>query len=437
MADLESVLERSSRYRDYYRSVLVRRGGREEDIEREMDRIDHEYAHERRLVVAMEALTIARRFSFSDFYGMLLQHLIWLDEWVYLFTHTRASHDIDFDTYRFKAGDEEIILAVHSSRRQDADLWVNRMCHLLGTSIESTVSIEAPVSLEEIPTRSFSTISAVALSLLVETHQNLKAVKLKKLLLIEETCQFIDAASTIGVDFELSYCNVRNAAAAAILLQSVRKNRGPTKMLIGAGRGIDPALLLEALHDNTRLKVLRFHILEPQDSFASNIQGLSVNKGITELNVFGRFDNRQWTLLCRSLESNQTVEILSLGSSVPATDDNSKPEMKRFRTQAVLDMMNINTTIHRIDMHHPDRDEQLYGEWILPLMCCNMFRPRLRAIQQAPVNLQMDLVGKEFVHFENDRDFAFMLLTQFPEFVALALRDLGDDECKSEALMYK
>lgn len=276
--DTESILKSSTRYRDSYRRSLLQRNGGDEYNEREMARISREYAHERLLGVAMEALIIGGRLTFSDFYAILLNHLVWLDDrvLVYLFTHTKGGYkscyDVKFDTYKFKAGDEEIILAVHSQRRgHDTDRWVNQLCHLLGTSTESMVSIEGPFVFD---VRGLPTVSVAGLSLLVATHQNLKVVTLKSMSLIEEICQFVDAASTIGVDFELNGCDVRSTTAATILLKSVRNNRGPIKMY--NAKGLDPELLLEALHDNTKLKMLRIHI-DPQDSLP---RALNVSRSI-------------------------------------------------------------------------------------------------------------------------------------------------------------
>jgi hypothetical protein len=416
----------------------------EDDLDRALRGINREFADKRRLP-AMPALIIARRFTYSDFYAMLLNRLVWLDEGVYLFPRSEDNEQeyYDFNTYTFKAGGGEgITLAVHSSRGSRRPVgghrWINRMCHVLGTSTESTVSIEGPLD-------GWMPIPVDCLSLLVETHQNLKVVRLERFSLFEETVQFIGAASTTGVDVELSLCTVRidgTDDVEDVLLESIRSNRGPTEMrtvTLGwpGGAHIDVTGLLEALRDNTRLKALEIKInphLNPHHFDAESFQSLSMNKGITDLTVTEVSKTEHWTHLCRSLESNQTVENLKitvenlrLPRNVYGAPD---PEVSEAEaTQAVLDMMKINTTIQSIDL--PDfNNNPLYEEGILPLVRCNQFRPRLVAIRQAPAHLQSDLVGQEMLNFADNLDSVFMLLMQFPEFLALAPRDspVGDDD---------
>jgi hypothetical protein len=312
--DEDSVLVRSTLYRDLCHGDLQHRFADDEDhIERMMEGINRRYANERRLNhVSVEAF-IAR--GFSDACSMAHDHLIWLDDWSFITAGSMLTSDYEGLGFSrkitFTAGSDEITLSLHPTQGNLA-LACNFMCRLLATSAKSTVSI-ASVS-------GRTTLPAESLSQLFEAHQNLKILHLAFLILDVALCRALEAASRNGVEFELVHCEVPDNAAAQILTESIRQNRGLTKI---EDCMIDASLLVDALRGNTSVKVLKLGTRRTTvGDFAAFVRSLSENRGLTTLQMRHDFTNETWALLlCRSLQPHPTLEELELQSYAYAADD--------------------------------------------------------------------------------------------------------------------
>jgi hypothetical protein len=148
--------------------------------------------------------------------------------------------------------------------------------------------------------------------------------------------------------------------------------------------------------------------------------------------ILHNFTDETWILTCHSLGPHPKLENLTVRSHGPSRRGF---ERKRIRTQALVELVEANTVIQRIDIEDDDKDEQLFRDGVLPTLSCNQFRPRLREIQQAPSNSQRQLIGEALQEVRNDPCLLFMVLTAFPTFTASASRDSvdGDGDRKRKA----
>jgi hypothetical protein len=71
------------------------------------------------------------------------------------------------------------------------------------------------------------------------------------------------------------------------------------------------------------------------------------------------------------------------------------PDMITTRTQALGDMISVNTLIHTIHVEALFREHEIYQESVIPYLETNRFRPRLLAIQKTrPIAYRAKVLGR-------------------------------------------
>jgi hypothetical protein len=92
--------------------------------------------------------------------------------------------------------------------------------------------------------------------------------------------------------------------------------------------------------------------------------------------------------------------------------------------QAVVAMLQSNRVIRRISLSKDERNDQIYQESILPLLQANIYRPRVRRIQQTSrPSLREGLLGRALYAVRNQRDLVRMLLLKNVEILTTSKRD--------------
>jgi hypothetical protein len=80
--------------------------------------------------------------------------------------------------------------------------------------------------------------------------------------------------------------------------------------------------------------------------------------------------------------------------------------------QALVDMIKVNTSIHRINLRDYYIQHDIYRESVIPYLETNRFRPRLLAIQKArPIPYRTKVLGRALLAARTDANGFWMLLS--------------------------
>jgi hypothetical protein len=156
--------------------------------------------------------------------------------------------------------------------------------------------------------------------------------------------------------------------------------------------------------------------------FRSLSQALPGNKGIVNLRLSWSTDllmtNELWSFFFRSLWTHPRIESLSL------SDDESQwwlsDESKTTRLHALLQMVQCNTVMRRIDLPDTMKVLEIYQNSILPRLEMNrsFFEEQRRAIQQADPSVCGKLLGRALHAVRYNPNLIFRFLSDnVPAFV--------------------
>jgi hypothetical protein len=184
--------------------------------------------------------------------------------------------------------------------------------------------------------------------------QSLKVLSLEDLDMDENHCRVLGENSRPGLEIELIHCKLTSAGTSA-LAEVLGRNEGPTKL---TWCRMDNFSLANGLRGNSRLKSLRPRISINRD--AGNRELLAIagalreNEGLVEVNLRYngfRVSDETWGAICDSLETHPALEVLDLSSTL--TGAPLAPAALKYRIQALLDMIKVNTSIHTIRLDSP------------------------------------------------------------------------------------
>jgi hypothetical protein len=188
------------------------------------------------------------------------------------------------------------------------------------------------------------------------------------------------------------------------------RNQGPTKL---DRCDIDNFVLANGLRGNSRLKSLRPCLSDNPDIGNRQVHAIASalreNKGLVDLDLGHgfRMSDETWGAVCDSLKTHPTLHVLNLHS-----DDFEDPAVLKSRVQALLDMMNINTSIHTIHLRHRYSQHEIFRESVIPYLETNRFRPHVRAIQKtSPIPYRAKVLGRALLSARTDVNRFWMLLS--------------------------
>jgi hypothetical protein len=224
---------------------------------------------------------------------------------------------------------------------------------------------------------------APSLAHLVEQCPNLKTLTLFGLKSLQEDHVRVLGAlsSRPGLDIELNHCRITGAAAEALVEVLLgRRNQGPTKL---DSCDMDCSVLAHALRGNSRLQSLAPHL--SYNSAVRNQELLAIagalgeNKGLVELDLKHQLgmSNETWDAVCDSLQTHPTLQVLNLWSMQVFGGTPSASAVLKSRIQALVDMVQVNTSIHTILLPNHYSEHEMFRTSVIPYLEANRFRPRV------------------------------------------------------------
>jgi hypothetical protein len=257
-------------------------------------------------------------------------------------------------------------------------------------------------------------ITAASLAYLMEQCQSLKAVKLQNLEMDETHCRVLGAYSRPDLEIELNSCVITGAGASA-LAEVLGRNQGPTRLDYCE---IDNFVIANGLRGNSRLK--SFGPYFSRDLDIRNRQLLAIadaireNKGLVEWRLrcycIIVMNDETWGVICDSLKTHPTLEVLNL--SMIYNDATTTPAVITSRVQALLGMMEVNTSIHTIHLRDQYSEHELFRQSVVPYLGTNRFRQHVRAIQKTlPIPYRAKVLGIALLAVRTDPNRIWMLIS--------------------------
>jgi hypothetical protein len=360
-----------------------------------------------------ELLSAERVFTYADLYATIGNE----DTVAWLKPHTaivreggRALHawnQLDESCgFRFSADGKEII-AMALSREHLLEIC-DCVLRLLAVSVVHSLLIDTWSSLDA------AVINATTLAYLMEQCQSLKVLTLYNLDMDEDSIRVLGGYSRPGLEIVLVCCKITSAGAGA-LAEVLGRNQGPTELELCT---IDNSVLADGLRGNSRLKYLRPRLSGNGDE-DSNRQVLAIagalreNKGLVELNLtcYGpKMNDEAWGAICNSLKAHPTLEVLNLRGAFR----NTAPALVvlKSRVQALVDMLQVNMSIHTIHLDTCYCQHELYRGSVIPYLETNRLRPYILAIQRArPIPYRAKVLGRALLAVRSDANRFWMLLS--------------------------
>jgi hypothetical protein len=347
-----------------------------------------------------ELLSAERAFTYADLYAVLGNEdkVAWLtphaaigsvnerlaQTWMQLHASCR---------FNFNADGNEIV-AMANSREHLLEIC-DVVLRLLAASVVHSVTLD---------NRYNGFLNAPSLALM-EQSQSLKVLSLQNLEMDEHHCRVLGVYSRPGLEIELKGCTIAGSGASA-LSEVLGQNRGPTKLHCCE---IDNSVLPDGLRGNSRLKSFRQNFSE--DFRVGN--ALRENTGLVELKL-GSFNSNMndetWADVCDSLKTHPTLEILDL--LVSGWPPPVAPDVITSRTQALVEMIKVNTSIRTIHVDLCYSEHEMYRESVVPYLETNRLRPRLLAIQKTrPIPYRAKVLGRALLSARTDANNFWMLLS--------------------------
>jgi hypothetical protein len=232
----------------------------------------------------------------------------------------------------------------------------------------------------------------------------------------EHNCRVLGAYSRPDLEIALTECVITRSGASA-LAEVLGRNQGPAKLLRCA---IDAFVLADGLRGNSRLK-----------SFSQGFSGnrnvgnqkvvaiacaLRENRGLIELELRSHYSNindETWGTVCDSLKTHPTLEVLKF---IRRGVQTMTQDVITSRTQAIVDMMRVNTSIHTIHTNLCYEEHEMYRGSVIPYLETNRLRPRVLAIQKArPIVYRAKVLGRALLATRANANKFWMLLSGNPE----------------------
>jgi hypothetical protein len=366
-----------------------------------------------------EFLSAERAFTYAGLKAMLGdgETYAWLTPHAFVVPNTRVSqswmqlHARPHCTFTFDADGKEIVA------------WARSPPHLL--EICDVVlrllaaSVVHSLILNKLNRPNTALTNAPTLANLIEQCQSLKSLVFENLAMDENHCRVLGAYSRPGLEIELFRCTITGSGASA-LVEILKRNQGLTKL---DDCNIDNMVIADGLRGNRRLKSFSPDFSENLDickrQVLEIVNAVRENKGLVQLNlrsVSFSVNDETWGAVCDSLKTHPTLEVLDLQTPmfIHGTRDRPPPapNMITFRTQALVDMLRVNTSVHTIHVDSCFSEHEIYRESVIPYLMTNRFRPRLLAIQKTrPIVYRTKVLGRALLVARTDANSFWMLLS--------------------------
>jgi hypothetical protein len=228
-----------------------------------------------------------------------------------------------------------------------------------------------------------------------------------------------------GLEIKLISC-ISMGAATSALVQLLGRNQGPTNLSFCE---IGNLVVADGLRGNSRLKNFKpcrsENYPEDVDRVVLTLAGaLRENKGLLhlDLTLYWIMSENAWDVLCNSLKTHPTLQVLNLLSENFDTNPRTglrrswrfllplAPAHLKVRIQSLVDMMKVNTSILTIYVDGQYFEDELFQRLVIPYIDSNWFRLRVRAIQNTrPIAYRAKVLGQALLAARTDPNSLWML----------------------------
>jgi hypothetical protein len=355
-----------------------------------------------------ELLSAERAFTYADLYATLGHE----DTVAWLTPHAAVARASRGGEYSWGQLDESCMFSIFADGKQivasaRSTEHLLEICDVVVRLLAA--SVVHSVVLDNWGSRDGVLINAPTLAYLMEHCQSLKDLSLWLQKMDDDHCRVLGAYSRPDLEIELQYCAISSAGARA-LAEVLGRNQGPTKL---DSCDIDYSVLADGLRGNSRLKSLTQRFLDDERNVIAIAGALRENKGLVELNLRYLWSDETWGTICDSLKTHPTLQVLDL---LAAGGASLAPAVLISRIQALLDMMKVNMSIHKIHLNPRYSEHELFQGSVIPYLETNRLRPRVRAIQKnRPIAYRAKVLGRALLSARTDANSFWMLLSGNPE----------------------
>jgi hypothetical protein len=249
-------------------------------------------------------------------------------------------------------------------------------------------------------------VSGLAFSHFLLQSRNLRVISMGGLGLHTCHCRAIHGLTRTDLQIGLKWC-VPTESGEEILLECIRQNRGPTKLI---NCRIDTRRLADALRGNTSVNTLAPREPCSDEERLVLVQALAENEGLVTL-YWAPITDEIWVALWRSVAHHPKLEEIILPHYGSAWRDGNTDAQKALRMQVMVDALRVNTVLHTIDMDHDDFDEEILDSTVYPLLLANMYRPRVGAIAEEEGPRRRKLLGRALGSISSNSSLIWMFLS--------------------------
>jgi hypothetical protein len=395
--------------------ILESQGRLHEVIDHDPDPLQELYLD----VSTEELLSAERALTFADLYATLGRAGVAFGSVLWLTPHAAVVREHGRAIRYWNQLDESCFFCFHVDGNEDIVVFARSPEHLLEICdiIIRLVAVSVVHSVRLYNWRSDDIlINPPTLAYLMEQCQSLKILSLVELDMDEDHIRVLGTYSRPDIEIELHSCEITSAGARA-LAEVLGRNQGPTKL---DSCRIDNVVLANGLRGNSRLKSLRPRFSDNGNREVLAIAGaLKENKGLVGLDLMHPFSmsDETWGAICDSLKAHPTLEVLDLRTTAGMAATYSA--VIKARIQALVDMMNVNTTMHTIYLNSLDAcysHHALFQLSVISYLETNRFRPRVRAIQRSrPIVYRAKVLGRALLASRTDANSLWMLLSENAE----------------------
>jgi hypothetical protein len=379
-------------------------------------------------------LVMSGQCTWKEFTEALGRKIVWISENAYLADVYRLGGFggiINYGRILSVKADFEIGYHIQFDVWAASTLQASTACHilyrLLTTSGASMVVSEGTYHPGSV--RPDCPFSGIALSQLIEQCPSLTRFYLKDFTLDEEILRALWAGAGTNIEIALENC-ATNMSGTAALVESLRRNLGPTRIL---WCNLPIEALADGLRGNDNVKILKLIRRQPitEDDMRYLVQSLTQNQGLEDL-VFGQhaFSDENWSELCQSIARHPTLECMDVSSQIqmfPGGNERVFPlsaTQQTRRAEMLLEMLKVNTVLHDIRMSTQDCNQQILYIEIYPRLVINRYRPRVRAIRTTQDHpLRAKLLGRALYSVNGNPSVIWLFLSNHKEYLLRGIQE--------------
>jgi hypothetical protein len=398
---MEDLFAPTTRFRDLHRAI------------RELDHMQHLVELELITGSSAEDTFLHRRFTLSDFYSLACGKIVWISPDVFFEFYPGICMDFQNDYLSFLEVD--IVPNEEDTRQQTISLRVCARSEAHATIASDilfqllTTCDSRKVVLGEGRDSNHFPVSGLAFSHFLAQSRNLRVLTLHSLGLDTCHCRAIDTLTRTDLQIELVDC-LPTESGEDIILECIRQNRGPTKLI---SCRMDARRLAGALRGNSIVTIL----IQREDCSDEDklvlVQALAENEGLVRLDLSSRnISDEIWTALWRSVARHPKLESLAFLSPYDITWRHGNTDaQKTLRTQVMVDTLRVNTVMHTVRLSRREFDEGILDSTVYPLLLTNKYRPRVGAIAEVEGPLRHKLLWRALASISSKPSLLWMFLS--------------------------